>query len=168
MFNQYEPNVKATICFLKQLKVTVNNTTLNETLQNHPNWPGLLCIIDSSSKLNIPNSVGKIDADKINELPVPFAAYTYFICKPLFNGRHFMLNKTLNIRFKKPNNQPCIAVHLQGTQAQRTEPKLAKELQLPTHGKQFSIQTITQRLYNNVARHINLKENKSNRKNRGA
>jgi hypothetical protein len=83
MFNQYEPNVKATIFFLKQLKVTVNNTTVNETLQNHPDWPGLLCITDSLNKWNIPNGVGKIPIDKIDELPVPFAAYTHDSESPL-------------------------------------------------------------------------------------
>jgi protein-disulfide isomerase/uncharacterized membrane protein len=76
MFNQYEPNVKATICFLKQLKVKVNSTTVNETLQNHPDWPGLLCITDSLKKWDIPNGAGKIEIDKIDELPTPFAAYT--------------------------------------------------------------------------------------------
>jgi thiol-disulfide isomerase/thioredoxin len=83
MFNQYEPNVKATICFLKQLKVSVNNSTVNETLQNHPDWPGLLCITDSLNKWNIPNGVGKIAVDKIDELPVPFAAYTLDSESPL-------------------------------------------------------------------------------------
>jgi protein-disulfide isomerase/uncharacterized membrane protein len=76
MFNQYELNVKATICFLKQLKVKVNSRTVNETLQNHPDWPGLLCITDSLKKWDIPNAAGKIEVDKIDELPIPFAAYT--------------------------------------------------------------------------------------------
>jgi uncharacterized membrane protein len=76
MFNQYEPNIKATIAFLKLLKVKVTSTTINETLQNHPNWPTLLCIADSLNKWNIPNGAGKIEPDAISELPVPFIAYT--------------------------------------------------------------------------------------------
>ena len=35
-----------------------------------------------------------------------------------------------------PNHPPHIAAHLQGTQSHRTKANLAKELQLPTHGKQ--------------------------------
>lgn len=46
MLDQYEPNVKATISFLNQLRVKVNNSTVNETLQNHPDWPSMLCISD--------------------------------------------------------------------------------------------------------------------------
>ena len=83
MFNQYEPNVKATIAFLGLLKVKVNNATVNDTLQNHPDCPGLLCISDALHKWNIPNGAGKIDTNKIDELPVPFLAYTYDRESPL-------------------------------------------------------------------------------------
>lgn len=76
MFIQYEPNVKATIAFLKLLDVKVNSATVNETLQNHPDWPGLLCIADSLNKWNIPNGAGKIEPNQIDQLPVPFMAYT--------------------------------------------------------------------------------------------
>ena len=89
MFNQYEPNVKATIAFLRMLKVSVNNATVNETLQNHPDWPGLLCISDALHKWNIPNGAGKIDTNKIDELPVPFLAYTYDRESPLTIVTHF-------------------------------------------------------------------------------
>jgi protein-disulfide isomerase len=76
MFSQYEPNVKAAISYLKLLKVKVNNATVNESLQNHPDWPSLLCISDCLNKWNIPNAAGKIDVSKIDELPTPFIAYT--------------------------------------------------------------------------------------------
>ncbi len=76
MLIQYEPNVNAAISFVKQLGVKVNNSTVNETLQNHPDYPSLLCISDSLNKWNIPNGAGKIEPDKINELPTPFIAYT--------------------------------------------------------------------------------------------
>ncbi len=76
MFIEYAPNVKATISFLKRLGVKVNNATVNETLQNHPDWPSLLCINDSLNKWNIPNGAGKTDPEKIDELPTPFIAYT--------------------------------------------------------------------------------------------
>ena len=75
MFSQFEPNVKATTAFLKLLKVKVNNATVNETLQNHPDWPSLLCISDSFNKWNITNAAGKMEPGKIDELPTPFIAY---------------------------------------------------------------------------------------------
>lgn len=83
MFNQYQPTVKATISFLKLLNVKVANKTVDETLQNHPDWPGILCITDSLNKWGIPNGVGKIETDKIDELPTPFIAYTYDKENPL-------------------------------------------------------------------------------------
>ena len=60
MFDQYVTNVKATIAFLKQCKVNVNNATVNETLQNHPDWPSMLWISDSLTKWNITNGAGKL------------------------------------------------------------------------------------------------------------
>lgn len=77
MFNQYEPNVKACITFLQLINVKVNNATVNETLQNHPDWPSLLCITDSLNKWNVPNGAGKIGVNDIDQLPTPFVAYTY-------------------------------------------------------------------------------------------
>ena len=77
MLSNYEPNVKAAIAFLNLLKIKVNNVTVNETLQNHPDWPGLLCVSDSLNKWNIPNGAGKIAPNKIEELPTPFIAYTH-------------------------------------------------------------------------------------------
>ncbi len=77
MLNQYEPTVKITIAFLKQLKVKVNNSTVNETLQSHPNWPSLLCISDSLTKWNIPNAAANINPAEIDSLPTPFIAYTH-------------------------------------------------------------------------------------------
>jgi thiol-disulfide isomerase/thioredoxin len=77
MFNQYEPNVKACITFLQLINVKVNGETVNETLQNHPDWPTLLCVTDSLNKWNIPNGAGKVDVSDIDQLPVPFVAYTY-------------------------------------------------------------------------------------------
>ena len=72
MFNQYEPNVNATIAFLQLHHVKVNSSTVNETLQNHPDWPGLLCISDSLNKWNVPNGAGKIEPDKMDGVAHPF------------------------------------------------------------------------------------------------
>lgn len=77
MFYEYEPNVKATIRFLKLLKVPVTNSTVNETLQNHPDWPSMVCITDSLQKWNVANGVGKMEKEQIDELPVPFIACTH-------------------------------------------------------------------------------------------
>lgn len=72
----YQSTVKATITFLRLLKVEVNAATVNETLQSHPDWPSLLCISDSFRKWNIPTGAGKIDPYLIDQLPCPFIANT--------------------------------------------------------------------------------------------
>ncbi|HJV77282.1 MAG TPA: thioredoxin domain-containing protein [Paludibacter sp.] len=83
MFNRYEPNVKATIAFLKLLNVKVASSTVDETLQNHPDWPSLLCISDSLTRWNIANAAGKIEPSEIDQLPTPFMAYTGSVENPL-------------------------------------------------------------------------------------
>ena len=76
MLNKFESNVKATIAFLKLLNVNVCSSTVDETLQNHPDWPSLLCISDSLSKWNVPNAAGKVEVSDIDLFPVPFIALT--------------------------------------------------------------------------------------------
>jgi protein-disulfide isomerase len=75
--NSYQTPVKATIKLLSLLKVKVNTSTVNETLQKHPDWPSLLCISDALNALKIPNAAGKIPWAEIDNLPVPFMAYMY-------------------------------------------------------------------------------------------
>jgi hypothetical protein len=62
--------------------------------------------------------------------------------QPSFNNRRIMQIKFLNIRHQNSNDQPCIAAHLQGAQKPTHKANLAKELQLPTHGKHLSTQAI--------------------------
>lgn len=72
MFINYDPIVKTTIAFLKLLKVKVNDVTVNETLQSHPDWPSLLCIKDALDKWKVPNIALKIDPHELDTLPTPF------------------------------------------------------------------------------------------------
>jgi uncharacterized membrane protein len=75
VFKQYHPNVMAVIQLLKLLQVKVSNGSVNETLQNHPDWPSLLCISDGLAQWNVPNGAGKIDPNEIDQVPVPFLIY---------------------------------------------------------------------------------------------
>lgn len=75
MFAKFEQNVSSTIQFIKLLGIKVNNETVDDLLQNHPDWPSLLCISDSLNSLNIPNAAGQIESSEIDILPTPFMAY---------------------------------------------------------------------------------------------
>jgi len=77
MFSHYDLPVRTTVTFLKLLGVKVNNATVNETLQDHPDWPSLLCISDSLQRWNIPNAAGKLQSKEIDQLPTPFIAGTW-------------------------------------------------------------------------------------------
>ncbi|MEP7238224.1 MAG: hypothetical protein ABI685_10180, partial [Ferruginibacter sp.] len=88
--------------------------------------------------------------------------------QPSFNNGHIMQIKLSDIRHKTSNSQPCIAAHLQGTQSHSTKANLAKELQLPTHGNQFSIQKVITNLYCIIKHIAGLRENKTKRKKWGA
>lgn len=77
ILNAYQTPVKATLKFLSLLNVKVNAGTVNETLQNHPDWPSLLCISDALNTWNVPNAAGKIAWADIDQLPVPFMAYMH-------------------------------------------------------------------------------------------
>jgi hypothetical protein len=75
MFNRFDPTVEAVIRFLHLLQVKVNPSTVNETLQNHPDWPSLLCVSDALHKWNVPNAAGKIEKEDIDRIPVPFLTH---------------------------------------------------------------------------------------------
>lgn len=77
LLNSYQTPVKSTLKFLSLLKVKVNSRTVNETLQNHPDWPSLLCISDALNAWEIPNAAGKIAFTDIDQIPVPFMAYMH-------------------------------------------------------------------------------------------
>ena len=79
-----------------------------------------------------------------------------------------MQTKALNFRDKVPNSLLRIAAHLQGAQNPTHKANLAKELQLPTHGKLLSIQKVITNLYWIIKHNAGLRaENKTKRKNKG-
>jgi len=75
MFNQFEPNVKALIRYLRILGIKVNAGTVDDTMQKHPDYPTLLSISDALSSWEVPNAAGKIHPDALEQLPLPFLAH---------------------------------------------------------------------------------------------
>jgi len=75
MLSRFHPNVKSTIVFLKLLKIKVNSSSVDDTLQNHQNWPSLLSICDSLNKWKVDNVAGEINPSDISFLPTPFIAF---------------------------------------------------------------------------------------------
>jgi uncharacterized membrane protein len=68
----YENQVLTVDALLKQLKVKVTLSTIDETLHNHPDYPSFLSITDSLQKWNIESLAIQTSADKLDEIPLPF------------------------------------------------------------------------------------------------
>jgi len=66
--------VSVTIALLKTLRVKVTRTTVNETLQNHPDYPSLLSISDSLKKWHIDNVALEVQPKQLPEFQLPFIA----------------------------------------------------------------------------------------------
>jgi len=82
-FNQYHPNVQAIICWLQKLGVQANHASADRLLQQHPDWPSLLCISDALHQWHILNAAAKMDVQNIDALPLPFLAQPRHPERPL-------------------------------------------------------------------------------------
>lgn len=70
--SMYENQVLGVDAFLKALQVKVSLKTIDQTLQEHPDYPSFLSITDSLKKWNIDSLALQTNADKILSIPVPF------------------------------------------------------------------------------------------------
>src|SRR6185503_5135850 len=61
--------------WLKELKVPVSKTYLNQQLLSHPDYPSLLSITDTLNELNIESTAIQIEKEHLTELPIPFIAH---------------------------------------------------------------------------------------------
>lgn len=98
-----EPNVESLMMLVKELKVNVTRTSINESLHSHADYPSLLSLSETLNKWEIENSAIRTEKDNIRELKTPFLAH--FINK---DGESFVLvTKTTEkfVFFKDKINQ---------------------------------------------------------------
>jgi uncharacterized membrane protein len=74
-FRSYEHPIIATIQLLRQLKVKVTDSSVNETILSHPNYPSLLSISDCLKQWQVENAAINVEKERIDEMPLPFIAY---------------------------------------------------------------------------------------------
>lgn len=62
---------------IKKLKIPVSSYTIEKDLQDHPDYPSMLSLMDCLTSWNIPNEAYKINKETCNikELPFPFVAH---------------------------------------------------------------------------------------------
>ncbi len=70
--SMYENQVLVVDSFLKEMKVKVSLKTIDQTLQEHPDYPSFLSITDSLKKWNVESLAIQTMAEKIIEIPTPF------------------------------------------------------------------------------------------------
>lgn len=83
LFHTFPSQVRAVQQLLRLLQVQVHAQTVNDTLQNHPDWPSLLTVADALQQWNIPNAAGRMETKDPERLPTPFLAHTLDAESPL-------------------------------------------------------------------------------------
>lgn len=84
LVDRYDSRVGTVIRYLQLLNIKANSSTINETMQNHPDWPSLLCISDTLHTYHIPHAAGKVKPEELDQLPAPFLVTTYDRQSPLY------------------------------------------------------------------------------------
>lgn len=62
---------------LRLLGVPVTDITINNTLQNHPDYPSLLSLSDALRSWKINNIATRLPKEQLTQLPLPIIAHTY-------------------------------------------------------------------------------------------
>lgn len=100
----FSPLVAATVTLLQQLQVKrITPNTVNEILQNHPDYPSLLSINDSLQQWHIDTAAFMAEPDKLHEIPAPFIA--------VLNNKDFVtvIQNSEAITYKNGTNKKAIS-----------------------------------------------------------
>ena len=74
-FNRYESVSGVLSELLKKLSIKVTRRTIDNTLQQHPDYPSVLSLGDSLKKWGVNNVALKVEPEKLPELPFPCIAH---------------------------------------------------------------------------------------------
>ncbi len=78
----YAYHTQAIQRWLTLLGIKVPATAIDKTLENHPEYPSLLCVNDALNRWKIPNAAAKDEDKKPEQLPLPFLAVTHHPERP--------------------------------------------------------------------------------------
>ena len=77
------PNVQAVACWLKLLNVKVHAHTIEEQMEQHPDWPSLLCISDALHQWKVPHLAAKATDHQLPDQQFPLLLVTNHPERPL-------------------------------------------------------------------------------------
>ncbi|MCL2098113.1 MAG: cysteine peptidase family C39 domain-containing protein [Bacteroidales bacterium] len=75
LFNQYEQSSAILFELFKKLQINVTRRTIDDALQQHPDYPSILSLSDSLKKWGVNNAVLRVEPEKLAELPCPCIAH---------------------------------------------------------------------------------------------
>ena len=78
----YAYHTQAIQQWLTLLGIQVPASAIDTTLENHPEYPSLLCVNDALNGSKIPNAAAKDEDKKPEQLTVPFLAVTHHPERP--------------------------------------------------------------------------------------
>ena len=78
----YAYHTQAINRWLTLLGIKVPTAAIDTTLENHPEWPSLLCVSDALNGWKIPNAAAKDEDRRPEQIPTPFLAVTHHPERP--------------------------------------------------------------------------------------
>lgn len=78
----YAYHTQAIQRWLTLLGLTIPTPAIDTTLENHPEWPSLLCVSDALNGWKVPHAAAKDEAKMPEQIPTPFLAVTHHPERP--------------------------------------------------------------------------------------
>lgn len=78
----YAYHTQAISRWLNLIGVNIPTGAIDNTMENHPEWPSLLCVSDALNSWKIPNAAAKDNEKQPEKLPTPFLAVTHHPERP--------------------------------------------------------------------------------------
>ena len=89
-YSSYGNTAGAAIQLIRALKIPVTKSTVEETVESHPDYPSILSITDNLKRWKVNNATIHVATEHFGELPLPFIAHA------INDGDRFMLVTNVN------------------------------------------------------------------------
>ena len=104
----YAYHTQAIKRWLTLLGIQVPTAAIDTTLENHPEWPSLLCVSDALNNWKVPHAAAKDEETKPDQIPTPFLAVTNHPERPFAIVKQIQENEVTLFQenYNKPTRVP--------------------------------------------------------------